>query len=44
MIQNLLIPRPFAIAIDDLGWMNGSNDGENEKEGPYRLGIKRKMM
>ncbi len=36
------IPRPFAIAIDDLGWMDGENEGYLGK-GPYRVGIKRKM-
>ena len=36
------IPRPFAIAIDDMGWMDGENEGYLGK-GPYRVGIKRKM-
>ena len=36
------IPRPFAIAIDDLGWMDGENEGYLG-QGPYRIGIKRKM-
>lgn len=43
MIHDLFIPRPFAIAIDDLGWMDGTNEGEDGNQGPYRLGIKRKM-
>lgn len=36
------IPRPFAIAIDDMGWMEGSNQGYQGK-GPYRVGLNRKM-
>lgn len=36
------IPKPFAIAIDDLGWMYGDNEGYLGK-GPYRVGIKKKM-
>ncbi|MBN2347970.1 MAG: hypothetical protein JXJ22_03985 [Bacteroidales bacterium] len=37
----ILFPRPFAFAIDDMGWINGSNIGENGKIGPYRAGVKR---
>lgn len=40
--MNPTIPRPFAIAIDDMGWMYGDNDGYLGT-GPYRLGLKRKM-
>lgn len=43
MKNKVSFPRPFAIAIDDLGWINGSNDGE-DGYGPYRLGINRKMQ
>ncbi|MEO9477713.1 MAG: hypothetical protein ABJG41_19360 [Cyclobacteriaceae bacterium] len=39
--MKIIFPRPFAIAIDDLGWMNGRNEGE-DGYGPYRLGINRK--
>lgn len=38
----IIFPRPFAIAIDDMGWMQGKNDGENGY-GPYRTGIDRNM-
>lgn len=38
----MFIGRPFAIAIDDLGWMKGRNDGFNG-QGPFRLGVKRNM-
>lgn len=41
-MSSIIFPRPFAIAIDDLGWMQGSNEGE-DGYGPYRLGLKRKM-
>lgn len=40
--MSILFPRPFAIAIDDLGWINGQNEGE-DGYGPYRLGINRRM-
>ena len=40
--MSILFPRPFAIAIDDLGWINGQNDGE-DGYGPYRLGVNRRM-
>lgn len=36
------IPRPFAIAIDDMGWMDGENEGW-QGQNPYRVGIRRKM-
>lgn len=38
--MNIIFPRPFAIAIDDLGWLKGYDEGE-EGYGPYRLGIDR---
>ncbi len=38
----IIFPRPFAIAIDDLGWMQGPNDGK-DGYGPFRTGIDRKM-
>lgn len=41
-MSRIIFPRPFAIAIDDLGWINGHNEGE-AGYGPYRLGIQRKM-
>lgn len=39
----ILFPRPFAFAIDDLGWMNGENSVELVQPGPYRIGLNRKM-
>jgi hypothetical protein len=41
--HELIIPRPFAFAIDDLGWNNGSNIGANGASGPYRVGVNKKM-
>ncbi len=38
----IIFPRPFAIAIDDLGWMSGQNDGK-DGYGPYRTGVDRDM-
>ena len=40
--MQIIFPRPFAIAIDDLGWINGQNDGEGGY-GPYRLGMNRNI-
>ncbi len=39
----LIFPRPFAFAIDDLGWNIGNNEGYNGINGPYRIGLNRKM-
>ncbi|MGQ9798405.1 MAG: hypothetical protein ACUVRG_03790 [Ignavibacterium sp.] len=39
--QEAIFPRPFAIAIDDLGWNEGSSLGN--EGGPWRLGVQRKM-
>jgi len=41
-MSKIIFPRPFAIAIDDLGWINGNDDGE-EGYGPYRTGLPRQM-
>lgn len=35
----ILFPKPFAIAIDDLGWMDGSSLGDDG--GPWRTGLRR---
>ena len=40
-VSGVLFPRPFAFAIDDMGWLNGSDIGENGMIGPYRAGVKR---
>jgi hypothetical protein len=37
----ILIPRPFAAGIDDLGWINGTNESQKPYPGPYRAGVKR---
>ncbi len=39
--QEIIFPKPFAIAIDDLGWNNGSSLGD--EGGPWRAGVRRKM-
>lgn len=38
--MSIIFPRPFAIAIDDLGWIQGANEGESGY-GPYRTGMPR---
>lgn len=40
--MKIIFPRPFAIAIDDLGWIKGENEGESGF-GPYRTGLPRNM-
>ncbi len=40
--REVIFPVPFALAIDDIGWNKGQNDGA-VTEGPYRIGLKRKM-
>lgn len=37
--KGIIFPRAFAIAIDDMGWMDGSNI--SHLNGPYRVGIRR---
>jgi hypothetical protein len=37
----LLFPRPFAFAVDDLGWNEGSDLSQESLKGPHRAGIKR---
>ncbi len=41
--EGVIFPRPFAFAIDDFGWMNGYDDGYGDHQGPFRIGIDRKM-
>jgi len=43
MIQNnrLHLPKPFMVAVDDVGWMNGGS--LSETGGPWRIGFERKM-
>ncbi|MBN8650473.1 MAG: hypothetical protein J0L67_03550 [Cytophagales bacterium] len=37
----ILFPRPFAFAVDDLGWNEGSDLSQNQIQGPHRAGVKR---
>ncbi|MBY0435117.1 MAG: hypothetical protein K2U26_13500 [Cyclobacteriaceae bacterium] len=37
----LLFPRPFAFAVDDLGWNEGSDLSQDNLKGPHRAGVKR---
>lgn len=39
--QEIVFPKAFAIAIDDLGWNEGSSLGD--EGGPWRAGVKREM-
>ncbi len=41
--NKIIFPRPFAFAIDDLGWNIGNNTGDLNGQGPYRIGINRQM-
>ncbi len=41
--NGIIFPQPFAFAIDDMGWNIGNNDGDVDKQGPYRIGIDRNM-
>ncbi len=42
--SGILFPRPFAVAIDDLGWNQGHDEGAVNPSGPYRLGLPREML
>lgn len=37
----ILFPRPFAFAVDDLGWNDGSDLTGETIQGPHRAGVKR---
>lgn len=41
--SKIIFPRPFAFAIDDMGWNIGNNSGDMDQQGPYRIGIDRRM-
>ena len=41
MTHRILFPRPFAFAVDDLGWNQGSNLSISSTPGPHRAGVKR---
>ncbi|MBL0745303.1 hypothetical protein [Chryseolinea lacunae] len=39
--KKIIFPRGFAVAIDDLGWNEGSNLSKGTPPGPHRAGVKR---
>ena len=41
--EEIIFPRPFAFAIDDFGWIIGNDHGYGDHQGPFRIGIDRKM-
>lgn len=41
--SSFVLPRPFAFAIDDMGWLDGRSGAIDGEQGPYRLGIERRM-
>jgi hypothetical protein len=41
--KRILFPRAFAVAIDDMGWMNGSHLGKDGGQGPSRAGVDRRF-
>ncbi len=40
-MKKIIFPRPFMVAVDDLGWINGGSLAETD--GPWRIGFLRKM-
>ena len=42
-VSEIIFPRAFAFAIDDMGWNAGNNSGDIDNHGPYRIGVDRKM-
>jgi hypothetical protein len=40
-MSKILFPRPFAFAVDDLGWNEGHDLSMDVVPGPYRCGLKR---
>ena len=38
----ILFPKPFAVVVDDLGWLHGGS--QDPQNGPYRLGFKRDLV
>jgi len=37
--RKLIFPKAFAVALDDMGWVNGSHMGKNRGQGPSRAGV-----
>lgn len=40
--QKILFPQPFAVVVDDLGWLHGGS--QDPQNGPYRVGFKRDLV
>ena len=40
-MSRIIFPRPFAFAVDDLGWNEGSDLSLTPGGGPHRAGVKR---
>jgi len=40
--QKIVFPRPFALVVDDLGWLHGGS--QDPQNGPYRVGFKRDFL
>jgi len=40
--SKMVFPRPFAVVVDDLGWMHGGS--QDPQNGPYRIGFKRDLI
>ena len=40
--QKVVFPRPFAVVVDDLGWLHGGS--QDPSNGPYRVGFKRDFV
>src|SRR5258706_14423686 len=40
-LKKIIFPRGFAVAIDDLGWNEGSNLSRQTPSGPHRAGVTR---
>ncbi len=41
--NKILFPEPFAFAIDDMGWIQGTNIAYDGPTGPYRLGVDKRF-
>jgi len=41
--SQIIFPRAFAFAVDDMAWNIGNDAGDIDNQGPYRIGIDRNM-
>jgi len=41
--SQIIFPRSFAVAVDDMAWNIGNDAGDIDGQGPYRIGIDRNM-